>query len=111
MSEFLPSNPQLDKVVLESTSGPNGSFENMRESLKAALVGEGRIARDSESLGYGTRLLPVQYQPTPDVPLSANGFKFEREVRFAESTGKRALLIRANTIEDLNALERQVTGQ
>jgi hypothetical protein len=108
MSEFLKSNAKLDEVVLEATSGPNGSFENMREALKAALVGEGRISRDADSLGYGTRLLPVQHQPQSDVPLAANGFKCEREFHYHPSSGRRSLMLRANSLEELNELQAQM---
>jgi hypothetical protein len=42
--------------------------------------------------------------------LPGTEFRFEREVKFHPESGKRTLIIRANTKEDLDALERQVTG-
>lgn len=109
-NEFLPSSPKIDQAVIDATSGPDPSFEHLRESLKAALVTAGRIERTPETLGYGIRLLPGQ-QAEPNVPLAASQYRYEKEIRFAESTGKRTLIIRANSQADLDSLERQVTGQ
>lgn len=107
MSEFMKGSANIDKVVLDATTGQNASFENLRESLKAALVNEGRIERDRETLGYAVRALPGQQ--TSDVPLSAPPYAFEKEVRWAESTGRRPLLLRANSQAELDELERQIT--
>jgi hypothetical protein len=80
---------------------------DLRETLLSTLAAQGTVVRSRDD-EFNNRVI---HQPEPNVPLPANGFKFEREVRFAESTGKRSLVIRANTLEDLQALERQVTGQ
>jgi hypothetical protein len=68
MGEFIPSNAKLDAVI-------NGAdnFESLREQLKAQLAREGVISRDSESQGYGVKLLPGQRtEPTAQVAVSAN---------------------------------------
>jgi len=102
--DLLKSNPKLDEEI-SNCNDP----ERIREIAKSHLASTGVIVR--ERGGYGLQVVPG-YRPEPekDVSLSASGFKYEREIKFAESTGKRALLIRANTPEDLAALERQVTG-
>jgi len=102
MSDFLKSNPQLDEAITNSSS-----FEGMREAMLQTLAAQGRVVR-SRTDAFDVRVIPQT--PEPDATVPANGFKYEREVRFAESTGKRTLLIRANTLEDLNALERQITA-
>jgi hypothetical protein len=101
---FIPSNPKLDEVIANSDS-----FENLRERMKAQLARDGVISRDEATHLYGVTL--TGRQETPVSPVPASNFRLEREVRFAESTGKRTLLLKANTIEELDALERQVTGQ
>ena len=103
MSEQLKSNQQLE----EALNNVNDASE-LRETLLSTLAAQGQIVRSRDD-AFNNHLVVRQLEP--NVSLPANGFKFEREVRFAESTGKRALVIRANSIEDLNALERQVTGQ
>ena len=104
MSDFLKSNFQLDEAI----AGAN-SYEAMREAMLQTLAAQGRVVR-SKNDAYDVRVLR-QPDPEPNVSLPANGFKYEKDVHFAPSTGKRSLVIRANTIEDLDALERQVTGQ
>jgi hypothetical protein len=41
VSDFLPSNPRLDKIVLEETSGSDASFERLKAALHAEVAGEG----------------------------------------------------------------------
>jgi len=65
MTEFLKSNPALDKIVNASTN-----VEMMREALKRELANTGIIARDPESLGYGIQRLPGQ-EPVPAPPAAA----------------------------------------
>lgn len=104
MSDLPKSNAELDAVI-----GGANTHEALREAMLQTLAKQGQIVRSRDD-EFNNRLIR---QPNSErgVPLPASGFKFEREVRFAESTGKRALVIRANSLEDLNALERQVTGQ
>jgi hypothetical protein len=104
MSDFIKSNPKLDEAVNNATN-----FEALREAMLQTLESQGRIVRGQTA--YERRVVPQAPEPEPNVPLSASGYRYEREVRFAESTGKRTLIIRANSIEDLNRLEKQVTGE
>ena len=101
MSDFVKSNPELDAAINEATN-----FEGMRESMLRTMAAQGQIVRSRED-AYDVRVIATPQ--TPGAALPATGYKFEREVRFHPSTGKRTLLIRANSIEDLNALENQVT--
>jgi hypothetical protein len=103
MSGVPKSNQQLEEAL---NSVHDAS--DLRETLLSTLAAQGQITRTRDD-AFNTHL--VIRQPEPDNSLPANGYKFEREIRFAESTGKRSLVIRANTIEDLDALDRQVTGQ
>jgi hypothetical protein len=105
-TEFLKSNPALDAAIENATDA-----ESIREIVKSNLASRGIIERERGN-DFGAQLIPG-YRPEPesDVSLSASGYKYEKEIRFAESTGKRALLIRANTPEDLAALEKQVVGE
>jgi hypothetical protein len=86
----------------------------MRERMKAKLVADGfiEVERGYEYGGTITHEAEMATpSPAPESPSAAtgSGFKYEKIVRWAESTGKRPLVIRANTLEDLAALERQVT--
>jgi len=103
MSSVPRSNSELEEALNRVNNA-----SDLRETLLAKLAEQGQIVRmrDDEFNLHAIR------QPQPsDVSLPANGYKFEREVHFAPSTGKRSLVIRANSLEDLNALEQQVTGQ
>lgn len=105
--EFMKPSASVDAAVLAATSGRDPSFEGMREAMKAALVGEGRMERgDRESLGFGARGIPERQ--TSDASMPANGFKFEREFKYAPSSDRRSLMLRANTQADLDALARQM---
>jgi hypothetical protein len=110
MSEFMKSSPGVEKAVMDATTwepGKEVSFEGLRESLKAALVQDGRLARDSESLGYGVQFIGhPQTQGDPTLP--AGGFKFEREFRYHPSSGRRPLMLRANSLEELNQLQTEI---
>ena len=106
MSEFLKSDPALDRAIAECNDP-----EQIREITKKHLESAGLISRE-RGADFGMRVTgALPSEPVCNVPLSANGFKYEKEIRFAESTGKRALVIRANTLEDLKALEKQIVGE
>jgi hypothetical protein len=45
-----------------------------------------------------------------DNPINKNGYLYAKELRFSEASGKKPLILRANTVEDLDALERQILG-
>ena len=103
MSEFLKdTNREIEAAI---NAAPQ-NFEAIREATLDILSKRHQIERSTTG-AFETRILkPMETdEPTP----TGSGFKFEKEIKFAESTGKRALVIRANTPEDLAALERQVT--
>jgi hypothetical protein len=102
MSEFMRSDRELDDAV----NGSN-NFEMLRENMLSTLSNRGLLTR-SRTDAFDIRVLNAPVLDAPP-PTSGSGFKFEKEVRFAESTGRRTLVIRANSIEDLNALEQQVS--
>jgi hypothetical protein len=84
----------FDKLAIEASQGENigENIRAMKEAIAAAMAA-------NPSAASGDSSVPAAHQ-----------FKYEREVRWHESTGRRPMVIRADTIEDLNALERQVTG-
>jgi hypothetical protein len=86
------------------------SAEEIRELCKSTLVADRVIERERGN-GYGDVLTREAETALPGNSSSASTmpqYKFEREVQFAESTGRRSMLIHANTIEDLDALENLV---
>jgi hypothetical protein len=96
---IMKSNPELDKAVSQSTS-----HVELRERLLAAMANQGLVSRDRE----GVRATG-QPQSDPVASSSGQAYPFEKEIHFHPSTGKRSLVIRATTLADLMALERQVT--
>jgi hypothetical protein len=89
------SNQQLEEALNRVHDA-----SDLRETLLSTLAAQGQITRTRDD-AFNTHL--VIRQPEPDASLPANGFKFEREIHFAPSTGKRSLVIRANSLEDLIA--------
>jgi len=102
MTDFANSNAKIDDIVRNSTN-----HEAMREAIKQQMVADGTIARDTETQGFGVIRLRSDEQ-TSDATLSAHGFKYERIFRYAPESGRRSLMLRANTLEDLQALEREM---
>jgi len=80
---------------------------SIRDVLLNQLAAEGQVVRTRDDQFNNHLVLRPQ---TPEAPLPGTEFRFEREVKFHPESGKRTLIIRANTKEDLDALERQVTG-
>ena len=76
----------------------------LREVLLREMAASGQIVRTQDDTFRGIR------QPTPDAPPSASTFRFEKEIRFHPESGKRTLLIHANSQADLDALEAQILG-
>ena len=102
MSEWAPSNAELDAAIAKCNSP-----EEIRELTKASLASQGIISRDRQDGNYGARVLRLPEQ-TSDTSLPAHGFKYEREFKYAPESGRRSLMLRANTLEDLQALEREM---
>jgi hypothetical protein len=98
----MKSNPKLDEVINNATN-----VEEMREAMLATLAAQGTIVRDRTD-AYNTRVIAPRESQSAPAPTSQ--FKFEKEIRFHPESGKRTLVIRANTQEDLVALERQILG-
>src|SRR6266700_2314810 len=109
MSDFrdIARDPRVPASTRELEDALNNvqNASDLRETLLNTLAQQGTIVR-SQNDQFDTRLIVGQPQ-TPDASLPANGYKYEREVRFAESTGKRTLVLRANSQADLDALEVQ----
>src|SRR5258708_1841836 len=96
-------NPELEAAL-------NGIHDasDLRQTLLQVLETQGVLTatRDSE---FNTHLRIRQSQ-TPDPTLPA-GFRYEKEITFNPESGRRNLMIRANSMEDLTALENQILGQ
>ena len=102
-SFFSEPNPTLDKVVREATT-----FEAMRDELHKA---QNMASLEETIVNSGYRPAPVdQTAPLPanSAGVSSPEWKFEKHIQWAESTGKKPITIKAQTQEDLDALERQV---
>jgi hypothetical protein len=97
---YLRSDPELDRKLAECNDP-----EAIREIVKAHLAAQGIIRRERGN-DFGARI--VGQQQTPEAPLAASGYKFEREFRFHPASGRRTLMLRANTLEDLNELQAQI---
>ncbi len=100
MSNVPRSNPELEAAI-------NGAQtpQELREAMLSTLAKQGQIVRTRDD-EFNNRL--IQRPNTDSSPLPANGYRFERVLRFDPESGKRALVLRANTVEDLNALEAQI---
>jgi hypothetical protein len=93
MSEFAPHDPALEKIV--------------RECVDPSEL-QSRLAEYYQRRGYEAP--PPASNHMPAASSASGGFEFEREIKFAPSTGRRTLVIRAHTLEDLDALEHQILG-
>jgi hypothetical protein len=92
---------------LEKNLNNVNDISQLREVLLQTLASEGTIVRSRDS-EFNNRLTR---QPEPNVSLPANNFKFEKELTFNPESGRRNLMLRANTMEDLTALENQILGR
>jgi hypothetical protein len=90
-SDGINRTNQFDKVVMDASQGE--TIGENYERLKAAL-----------------HLAAASAPPaaTNDSSLPASEWEFSKEVHWAESTGRRPVILRAHTAEDLQALENQV---
>jgi len=80
----------FDKLVLDATAGATIG-ENYQAMLDALHSAGAQSQQSNESMP------------------AAHDYKFEKTIRWAESTGKRPMVLRAMTQEDLDLLERQIT--
>ena len=103
MSDQIRSNPQLEEALNRVNNA-----SDLRETLLATLAAQGRIVRmrDDEF-----NLHAIRQPQTPDPTLPGNGFRYEKEITFNPESGRRNLMIRANSMEDLTALENQILGR
>ncbi len=96
------STPELDAAIT-ACQEPS----ELRETLLNTLAKQGTVVR-SQNDEFDTRL--IRQPQTPDASLPANGFRYEKELTFDPESGRKNLMLRANTMEDLAALERQILG-
>ena len=100
----VPASTRELEDALNNVQDPS----ELRQTLLHTLAQQGTIVR-SQNDEFDTRLIVGQPQ-TPDASLPANGFRYEKELTFDPESGRKNLMLRANTMEDLAALERQILG-
>jgi|ERR1700730_1853872 len=101
MSSGVPkSNPELEAALAGVTDA-----SQLRETLLSTLAAQGQIVRTQNE--FDNRLIR---QPEPNGSLPASGYRFEKELTFHPDSGRRNLMLRANTMQDLAALEKQILG-
>jgi hypothetical protein len=98
IDQFLPSNRQINDAVNSARSSAE-----VRAILLSTLVAQGTLVRSRDDCDN-----TLLRQPQAEGSLPVSNFKYEKEIRFHPESGKRSLMIRANTMEDLLALEAQV---
>jgi len=96
---FMPKNAAIDKICAEATN-----HEELRERLKAALAGDGLIAR--QGTDYGATLLQQPSAPSASDLALPDG-RLERIV-YIQNDGLR---LTASSPEELDRLEASVRGQ
>src|ERR1700680_2114212 len=101
MSNVPRSNAELESALNNVTDA-----SQLRETLLSTLAAQGQIVRSRDD-AFNNHL--VMRPQTPEASLSASTFRFEKEIRWAESTGKRAVIIRSNSQAALDELEKQIT--
>src|SRR6266581_6969008 len=101
-----PGVPVSDRALEDALNNVQNASD-LRETLLNTLAQQGTIVR-SQNDEFDTRL--IRQPQTPEAPLPANGFRYEKELTFDPESGRKNLMLRANTMEDLAALERQILG-
>jgi len=99
MSDYLPSDAELDRKIAACTS-----TEQIKEVTKAHLEAAGVIRREP---GVGVHNI---YRPAPEAVAQLGEPMLERELKFEPSTGRRTLILRATTKERLDELEAAILG-
>jgi hypothetical protein len=100
MSELTRPNTELEAALAGVTDA-----NQVREVTLRVMASQGTIVRTRDDEFREIR------QQSPEATLPTSNYKFEREVRFHPESGKRTLLIRGNSQSDLDALEKQLTGE
>jgi hypothetical protein len=103
MSAVPKSNLELEAALAGVTDA-----SQLREVMLRTLAAQGQVVR-MRGDEFDTRL--VRPQQTTEASLPASQYRFEREIRFHPESGKRSLVIRGNSQQDLDALQRQLTGE
>ncbi|HXA78721.1 MAG TPA: hypothetical protein VNV41_16420 [Candidatus Acidoferrales bacterium] len=93
MSEFLPNDDKLNKIVLEGTTGPDANFERMKEALHMEVAGAGAPPAPVPSL-----------PPAPPVARPEN-YRCERIVY---PRGNARVVITGMSERELDAIEARV---
>src|SRR6266404_3693349 len=96
----MKSTPELDTAINGVTN-----IGDLRETLLSTLAAQGTVVRSRDD-AFNNRLVPQ----TPEASLPANGFRYEKELTFHPESGRRNLMLRANSLADLTALENQILG-
>jgi hypothetical protein len=99
---FLRSDADLDQKIAECNDP-----EKIREITKTHFAAHGIIERE-RGADFGARIIRQQPTDAPNVSLPASGYKFEHEFKFNPESGRRSLILRANTKEDLADLIAQM---
>ena len=102
MSNLPKSNPELDRVINEARTP-----QELREAMLSTMAQQGTIVRSRDD-EFNNRLILRPTTPDPNQPGTGSGFRFERELKFHPDSGKQSLVLRANTIADLDRLEAQI---
>ena len=104
MTEFLKSDPTIDKIVTESAAG---GFEAMREALLQHLAKSGTIQRET-GCTFGVRLLqPQTPEPSQDASVPA-GPVAPTCVRVIYPNGNDRFQIFGNSENELDAKEENI---
>lgn len=101
----MSAQSDYERQVAECTSA-----EDLKELTKRFLEATGVISRSDERGrdGNGVQLLPHAPTPNPSGGTRSSGGVWSKEIRWAESTGRRPVVIRADTEAELQALENQI---
>jgi len=103
-NDFIrPSTPQLEKIVNDALGQDEhigNAYDRMKAELHASLH---MVSPQAQAEAAAT----AQALPIPAAPTT---WAFTKEIRWADSTGRRPLVIRATSQADLDALEAQVTS-
>jgi hypothetical protein len=101
-SDFPTSSAALDAAIRNATSP-----EQIREIAKSAMIAAGVISRER---GFESDVV-VHRMPemaAPESSLPADEYPFTKYIRWAESTGRQPVTIRAKTLKRLQEIENQL---